>query len=135
MSEKKSIIDFLESEEEFGNEHDEIITDLVSPYLIRITKTGNREYTQNFHNLPSAKKILIDSLVKKAIFHKKGIYETESITPKEIFSNKTLGVSESVAKKVFNRELKKVFRKSEEGYEIPNNRVAWIKGEFFNDGN
>ncbi len=135
MSEKKSIMDFVESEEEFEDKHDELITELASPYLVRVTESGNREYNDKFQKLSGAKRILLDSLVKKAIFHKKsGLYQSESITPKEIFLNKSLGISESVAKKVFNRELKKVFKKSEIGYEIPNNRILWIKKEVFENG-
>jgi len=135
MGEKKSIMDFVESEENFEDKHDEMITELASPYIIRITELGSREYNQGFYKLSGAKRILVDSLIKKAIFHKKKeVYETESITPKEISSNKNLGISESVAKKVFNRELKKVFKKSEDGYVIPNNRILWIKKEFFENG-
>ena len=66
------------------------------------------------------------------MFHKcPGSFETEAIKPKEIAENKILNISLDVAKKVFNRELKKIFKNVGEGYVIPNSRIKMIKEEFF----
>lgn len=132
MNEKKSILDFKEKEENFGSEHDELITEIVSPYLEKITEDNEREYNEKFYNLAGHKKILIDSLIRKSLFHnEKDSFEKETIRPKDISENKSLRISAEVSKKVFNRELKKIFKKVGDGYIIPNVRIKKIKKEFF----
>lgn len=132
MEEKKSIISFIEQEEKFNDEHDRLITKIVTPYLIRIMGDSNREYNEKFYSLSGAKKILIDSLIIKALFYKKqGSFKTEAVKPKDFSENKLLNVSSDIAAKVFNRELKKIFKRTKDGYIIPNIRIKMIGENFF----
>lgn len=135
MDSKKSILDFKEKEEVFAGEHDEMIAEIVSPYLEKITEENKRNYNEKFHKLSSSKRILVDSLIIKALFHNDPkSFESETIKARNIFENKSLKISLDVAKKVFNRELKNVFKKIEAGYIIPNSRIKEIKRDFFQNG-
>ena len=128
MESKKNILDFKEKEEEFDSEHGELITEIVSPFLENITKENRREYNPKFYKLSGYQKILVDSLIVKALFYgEPGSFKKESVNPKDISKNKDLKVSLDVAKKVFNRELKKIFEKANEGYIIPNHRIKKAK--------
>src|SRR3989344_3750983 len=124
---KPSIIDFIEKGEEFSEKHDQLIAEITGKFIARILPDGKRAYKNDFFELSGTKKILIDSLIKKALHHKLPDFGDEVIKPKELSLDKNLGISLAVAQKVFNRELRNFTKKIKGGYVIPNNRLVEIK--------
>jgi len=113
-----------------GDELDEtLLAEIVHPFLIRILPDGVSEYTQKFATLNAGRKLLIEILVQKIKFFKKITgRKSEEVSIKELIDKKSeLKINEESIKKSFNRELKNIVKKGEEGYYVPNYNLKKAK--------
>lgn len=124
MNEEITFDDLMQDEEAFTIENENAIALISKDFIEILTSKGKIEFNEKFKKLTGAKKVIIYSLVKKALFYKKiESYKLEEVKTKEIADRKDLGISGSVSKKVFNRELSKFFEKNQNGYFIPNYKI------------
>ena len=126
MSEKNDLDIFIVTEDELD---ESLLTETVKPFLSRIFPDGTVEYTPKFQKLSAARKLLVDILTKKIKFVKKVANTiSEEVSMKELLNKKNnLGTSEVSIKKSFNRELKDLVKKGEQGYYISNYNIQKSK--------
>ena len=106
-----------------GGLNEKLLAEIIAPYVERIFPDGQVEYKDKFRKLNAARKLLIEVLIKKVktVKQVRGI-KSEKTSMKELIKKKgDLGVSEGSIKKSFNRELKNIIRKDDNGeYYVPN---------------
>ena len=126
MSEKSDLDSFIVKEDELD---ESLLAEVVRPYLSRILPSGAPENTSKFKSLSAARKLLVDILVHKIKFVKKvANIVTEELSIKEILDRKNdLSMGEESIKKSFNRELKDIVEKGEQGYFVPNYNLIKAK--------
>ena len=123
---KLNLDSFIVKEEELD---EALLAEVIDPYIERILSNGEVDYKKGFAKLSAARKILVEMLVKKvkAIKEIAGI-KSEKISQKELLNKKDeLGLNEENIKKSFNRELKKIIKREEGEYFVPNYNLQKAK--------
>ncbi len=126
MNEKIDLDSFIVKEDELD---EALLTETAKLFLSRILPDGTAEYNPKFQKFNAARKILAELIAKKIKSVKKvaGI-NSEEVSLKELMNKKNnLGASEESIKKSFNRELKDISKKGEQGYYIPNYNLQKAK--------
>ena len=119
MNEKTDLDSFIVKKDGLD---EALLTETAKLFLSRILPDGTIEYNLKFQKFNAARKILAELIAKKIKSVKKvaGI-NSEEVSLKELMNKKNnLGASEESIKKSFNRELKGITQKGEQGYFIPN---------------
>lgn len=119
-SQKISLDTFIVKGDEELDE--QLLGEILYPYLDRILPNGNVEYKNEFFKLSAARKILVEFLVKKLKFAK-SVANTKSdcLSSTDLLAQeKKLSLNKESINKSLNRELKTFISKKQEGYYVPN---------------
>jgi len=117
---------FIVKEEELD---ENLLAQILDPYLGKIFPDGSVEYKDRFEKLNAARKVLIEMLVKKAkVIKQIGGLKSEKISVEELTNKSNLGINKESIKKSFNRELKIIVRSDRDGeYYVPNYNLQKAK--------